>query len=88
MEITVRPLHPLFVGEVRGIDAGRLLPRNPTEHATRREFVYRHDWRKGDLGIWDNRCPLHRGRNFDESRVRDLRRVTVRDVGSTLEEAA
>jgi alpha-ketoglutarate-dependent taurine dioxygenase len=29
-------------------------------HATRREFVYAHRWRQGDLVIWDNRCLLHR----------------------------
>ena len=31
---------------------------------------------------------MHRARHYDESRVRDLRRVTIRDIGSTLEEAA
>jgi len=31
---------------------------------------------------------MHRGRHFDESRVRDLRRVTVRDIASTLDQAA
>jgi taurine dioxygenase len=29
-------------------------------HATRREFVYAHRWRPGDLVMWDNRCLLHR----------------------------
>jgi alpha-ketoglutarate-dependent 2,4-dichlorophenoxyacetate dioxygenase len=66
---------------------GRLLLRELIEHATEREFVYRHEWRAGDLVIWDNRCTMHRGRAFDESEVRDLRRVTTRDVASTLEEA-
>jgi alpha-ketoglutarate-dependent 2,4-dichlorophenoxyacetate dioxygenase len=67
---------------------GRLLLRELIEHATRREFVYRHRWRVGDLVIWDNRCTMHRGRHFDETRLRDLRRVTVRDVGSTLDQVA
>jgi alpha-ketoglutarate-dependent 2,4-dichlorophenoxyacetate dioxygenase len=67
---------------------GRLLLRELIEHATQREFVYRHDWREGDLVIWDNRATMHRGRNFDESRVRDLRRVTTRDVASTLDQVA
>jgi alpha-ketoglutarate-dependent 2,4-dichlorophenoxyacetate dioxygenase len=66
----------------------RLLLRELIEHATRREFVYRHQWRPGDLVIWDNRCTMHRGRWFDESQVRDLRRVTTRDVASTLDQAA
>jgi alpha-ketoglutarate-dependent 2,4-dichlorophenoxyacetate dioxygenase len=67
---------------------GRLLLRDLIEHSTRREFVYRHQWREGDLVIWDNRCTMHRGRHFDETRVRDLRRVTTRDTASTLEQAA
>ena len=67
---------------------GRLLLRELIEHATGRRFVYRHQWREGDLVIWDNRCTMHRGRGFDESQVRDLRRVTTRDVASTLEQVA
>jgi alpha-ketoglutarate-dependent 2,4-dichlorophenoxyacetate dioxygenase len=66
---------------------GRLLLRELIEHATRRDFVYRHEWRAGDLVIWDNRSTMHRGRAFDESLVRDLRRVTTRDIASTLEQA-
>ena len=30
------------------------------EHATQRQFVYVHRWRRGDLIMWDNRCLLHR----------------------------
>ena len=43
---------------------------------------------QGDLVIWDNRCTMHRARPFDTTKVRDLRRVTTRDVASTLEQAA
>jgi alpha-ketoglutarate-dependent 2,4-dichlorophenoxyacetate dioxygenase len=67
---------------------GRLLLRELIEHATLRDFVYRHEWREGDLVIWDNRCTMHRGRGFDEREVRDLRRVTTRDVASTLDQVA
>ncbi len=67
---------------------GRLLLRELIEHATVRDFVYRHEWRAGDLVIWDNRCTMHRGRAFDEREVRDLRRVTTRDVASTLDQVA
>jgi alpha-ketoglutarate-dependent 2,4-dichlorophenoxyacetate dioxygenase len=70
------------------VPEGRLLLRELIEHATQREFVYRHDWREGDLVIWDNRATMHRGRSFDETRVRDLRRVTTRDVASTLDQVA
>jgi alpha-ketoglutarate-dependent 2,4-dichlorophenoxyacetate dioxygenase len=67
---------------------GRLLLRELIERATVRDFVYRHEWRAGDLVIWDNRCTMHRGRAFDEREVRDLRRVTTRDVASTLDQVA
>jgi alpha-ketoglutarate-dependent 2,4-dichlorophenoxyacetate dioxygenase len=67
---------------------GRLLLMDLIEHATQRRFVHSHSWRQGDLVIWDNRCTMHRARPFDTSKVRDLRRVTTRDVASTLEQAA
>jgi len=59
---------------------GRLLLRDLMEHATQREFVYRHEWCVGDLVMWDNRCTLHRGRAYDDAaHPRDLRRVTTKD---------
>jgi alpha-ketoglutarate-dependent 2,4-dichlorophenoxyacetate dioxygenase len=72
----------------RPLPEGRLLLRDLIEFATRREFVYRHIWRNGDLVIWDNRCTMHRGRPFDESQTRDLRRVTTRDLAPTLDQVA
>lgn len=66
---------------------GRLLLWDLTAHATRPEFVYRHEWRVGDLVIWDNRVTMHRGRPHAELQARDLRRATTLDVGSSLEEA-
>ncbi len=63
---------------------GRLLLVDLIEHATQRRFVHAHHWRQGDLVIWDNRCTMHRARPFDTTKVRDLRRVTTRDVASTL----
>jgi len=67
---------------------GRLLLLDLTTHATQPGFVYRHEWRVGDVVIWDNRCTMHRGRPHDEHLPRDLRRATTLDTGSTLDEAA
>jgi alpha-ketoglutarate-dependent 2,4-dichlorophenoxyacetate dioxygenase len=72
----------------RPVPEGRLLLRDLIEFATQRQFVHSHVWRKGDLVIWDNRCTMHRGRPFDESETRDLRRVTTRDAASTLDQVA
>ena len=67
---------------------GRMLLQELLEHATQREFVYRHEWRVGDLVIWDNRATLHRGRRWDMSQRRELRRSTIDDEQSLLEAAA
>ena len=64
----------------RPVPEGRLLLAELLEHATQRRFVYRHIWRPGDLVIWDNRAVLHRGRRYDLSQRRELRRSTVEDV--------
>ena len=66
---------------------GRLLLYDLTLHATRPEFVYRHQWREGDLVIWDNRDTMHRGRPHDETRPRDLRRATTLETGRHLDQA-
>jgi alpha-ketoglutarate-dependent 2,4-dichlorophenoxyacetate dioxygenase len=58
-------------------------------HATQPQFIYSHRWRVGDLVIWDNRCTLHRGTDYDEKRFkRDMRRATVSDIGNTVELAS
>jgi alpha-ketoglutarate-dependent 2,4-dichlorophenoxyacetate dioxygenase len=63
------------------VPEGRLLLRDLIEHATRPEFVYRHQWHVGDLVIWDNRATMHRARAFDDAKYRrELRRVTTLDV--------
>jgi alpha-ketoglutarate-dependent 2,4-dichlorophenoxyacetate dioxygenase len=63
------------------VPEGRLLLRDLVEHATQRQFVYRHAWRVGDLVIWDNRCTMHRATPFDDAKYRrELRRVTTLDV--------
>ena len=76
-------------GMIRGmpVPEGRLLLADLMEHATRREFVYSHKWRVGDLVIWDNRCTLHRATDYDPTSTRDMHRTTVSDVASTLVQA-
>jgi alpha-ketoglutarate-dependent 2,4-dichlorophenoxyacetate dioxygenase len=59
---------------------GRVLLSDLLEHATQRQFVYRHGWRPGDLVMWDNRAVLHRGRRYDLAQRRDMRRSTVEDT--------
>ncbi len=55
-----------------------MLLRELTEHATQREFVYSHQWRVGDVVMWDNRVTMHRARPYDDLKYpRDMRRSTV-----------
>jgi alpha-ketoglutarate-dependent 2,4-dichlorophenoxyacetate dioxygenase len=59
----------------------RLLLRDLMEHATQREYVYRHSWKVDDLVIWDNRATMHRGIAYDDTKHRrELRRVTSLDL--------
>lgn len=78
----------LFVGvhacEVEGMTVaeGRMLLLDLLEHATQREFVYRHHWQVGDLVMWDNTATVHRGRWYDFSERRELRRATTEEVAA------
>ena len=48
------------------------------------ELVNTHRWAVGDLVMWDNRCALHRGRPWNESRYRHvMHRTTVAGDGPT-----
>ena len=78
-------------GRVIGMpdEEARKLLDELTAHATQRQFVYTHRWRTHDLVMWDNRCTMHRGTDYEEHRwKRDLQRATVSDVGNTCELAA
>jgi alpha-ketoglutarate-dependent 2,4-dichlorophenoxyacetate dioxygenase len=77
-------------GAIRGMPMpeARALLRDLTEHATQRKFVYAHQWRLGDLVMWDNRAMMHRARRYDPNEVRELHRTTVADDRPTLEQAA
>ena len=61
--------------------------RDLNEHATQRQFVYAHVWRPWDLVMWDNRVTMHRARRYDPSQVRDMRRTTLSNEVSSLEQA-
>ena len=69
------------------VPEGRLLLRDLAEHATQRQFVYAHVWRLHDLVMWDNRVTMHRARRYDHTEVRDMRRTTLTNEVSSLEQA-
>jgi len=78
------------IGRIRGLpdDAAQALVEQLVAHATERRFTYLHRWRVGDLVIWDNRCTMHRGTPFDDTRwPRDLQRVTTSDRADVFDDA-
>lgn len=44
-------------------------------HATQPQFTWTHEWRVGDVIIWDNRCTLHRRDSFDPNARRLMYRT-------------
>ncbi len=78
------------VGKIFGLpdSEGRALADQLIAHATQRQFVYTHRWRVHDIVMWDNRCTMHRGTEFDDARwPRDMQRATVSDIANTCEQA-
>lgn len=73
--------HPLKVDHIEGMspeDSQDFLAEL-TAHLTRPEFVYVHEWKMGDMLIWDNRSALHKaGFDYDPNQHRMLYRILVR----------
>ena len=77
--------HAFRIVGMADADAGPLLEQLMA-HATQRQFIHTHRWRANDLVMWDNRCTMHRGTDYDERRwKRDMHRATVSDVGNSRE---
>ncbi len=51
-------------------------------HATQEKYIYRHQWWRLNLVIWDNRCTMHAATPLltDQYR-RDMRRTTLNESG-------
>ncbi|MFN0302660.1 MAG: TauD/TfdA dioxygenase family protein [Burkholderiales bacterium] len=77
------------IGRIFGLSEaeGHALFDELLAHTTQRQFVYTHRWRLHDLVMWDNRCTMHRGTDFDDLRWRrDVQRATVSDIAPTCEQ--
>ncbi|MFM9886252.1 MAG: TauD/TfdA dioxygenase family protein, partial [Burkholderiales bacterium] len=76
-------------GAIEGmpVPEARSFLRDLTEHATQRQFVYVHVWSQCDLVMWDNRVTMHRARRYNPLEVRDMRRTTLTNEVSSLEQA-
>jgi alpha-ketoglutarate-dependent 2,4-dichlorophenoxyacetate dioxygenase len=68
------------------VEEGRKLIEELIAFATQPQFVYQHRWRVGDLVMWDDRCTMHRGRPYDDTKYRrDMHRTTVSDEINSVE---
>jgi len=71
-------------GTVKGLvgvtePEGTQLVDELVEFATQERFIYRHKWRVGDVLLWDNRCTLHTGTLFDDTKyIREMHRLWVK----------
>ena len=57
------------------------------QHATNSKYEYRHEWRAGDMVIWDNRSVMHQANaDYDPNEYRFLYRIMLK--GAPLQPAA
>jgi alpha-ketoglutarate-dependent 2,4-dichlorophenoxyacetate dioxygenase len=57
--------------------AGKMLIDELTSAATAPGTSYLHQWRKGDVVMWDNRATMHRGRPWPAPEPRLMVRTTI-----------
>lgn len=62
-------------------DESRALLDDLLARATRPEHTYRHEWRNGDVVIWDNRAVVHRATAYDGAKYRRLMQRTTISMG-------
>ncbi|HVY14308.1 MAG TPA: TauD/TfdA family dioxygenase [Rhodopila sp.] len=73
-------INPIRIEGILGMDHKEALPLldDLLEHATQPRFQYRHQWKPGDLTLWDNRCLLHKANgDYDHAQTRYLYRVML-----------
>jgi len=73
-------INPIRIEGIVGMDHKEALPllEDLLDHAVQETFQYRHEWRPGDLVMWDNRCLLHKANgDYDMEQTRYLYRVML-----------
>ncbi|MFV0297658.1 MAG: TauD/TfdA dioxygenase family protein, partial [Hyphomicrobiaceae bacterium] len=56
--------------------------------ATRPENTYAHQWRTGDVVVWDNRAAVHRATPYDGQKYRRLMQRTTISLGDAYQKVA
>src|SRR5690242_11312887 len=73
-------INPIRIEGIVGMPEaeGLALLADLLEHATQPQYQYRHQWRPGDLVMWDNRSLLHRANgDYDMTQLRYLYRIML-----------
>jgi taurine dioxygenase len=74
-------INPIRIEEIVGMASAEALPLldELLAHSTRPCFEYRHQWKHGDVVMWDNRCLLHKANgDYPVSEVRYLYRLMLK----------
>ena len=74
-------INPIRIEEIVGMDDAEALSLLDAllTHATQPRFEYRHQWQRGDVVIWDNRCLLHKANgDYPVEQVRYLYRLMLK----------
>ena len=78
-----------FTVAIKGMDGdeSEALLARLYAHCVQPEFIHAHEWRAGDIVMWDNRCTMHCATPYDASKYeRTMHRTTIR--GAALQRAA
>lgn len=70
---------PSFLKDIRAVDGGPVSVPLDDLHswATQDEFTYSHQWRPGDIVVWDNTKVMHRATPLEPGMHRVMHRITV-----------
>jgi taurine dioxygenase len=74
-------LNPVRIEAIDGLSEAEALAlvAELVAHATQKKYEYRHQWRYGDMVIWDNRSVMHQANgDYDMNEVRHLHRIMVK----------
>ena len=73
-------LNPVRMESIPGMpdDEALALIKELMAHATQKKYEYRHQWRYGDMVIWDNRSVMHQANgDYNMQEVRHLYRLMI-----------
>jgi taurine dioxygenase len=74
-------INPIRIEEIVGMASAeaQALLGELLDHSTQARFEYRHQWKLGDVVMWDNRCLLHKANgDYPVSEVRYLYRLMLK----------